>query len=829
MTNDELRDYVVKNIDLAIEKAYIVPFYQPVIRSVTGKLCGFEALARWIDPEMGMISPAIFVPALEAEGLIYKLDFYMLESVCRDFVRHKERKGNAIPFSLNLSRQDFYGHEVAEVIENSIRKHNVPRNMLNLEITESIIGKDPDYMRGELAKLHNLGYSIWMDDFGSEYSSFNVLKDFEFDELKIDMKFLFSNDLKAKKIVIAIVDMAKKIGIRTLAEGVETYDQYEFLRNIGCEKIQGYLFSKPMNFNDTCAFVENYDYGCETAMQANYYDEMCSVNILSSAPIMGNSNDEIDDLGFKTQLPITIAEIKDERIKFIFYNETFEKQLIKLGIGNMAILDSIIKDKDSSYYKKVMEICNLADSLNGDYASGNFIIDDKLCIARVYKLSQYEDTKAYACVLISMIDDDEYLKKITKDRYMDSLLNKYDRVDLFDLSNMTDTEVYVNDQNKFNYDGGNVFSNMDLYIKENVFYDDVPKYLRFFEMSTLRKRIERSEEHIIAEYLRIKEGNTYVWKIMECTYIGNNKVVATLRNASNLELNYAPFNTRDDNPLNNDRTYISFGTIRENAISYLKDTNLRYKDVTKAFLEFGNFKSKEDIIGKSDEEINWIESFLLRKMEEKAIAEGTSQSIVENLSFNNDVKTIVLSVIPTYNNGKCMGVIGFLKEMKVNNHNYNEDLFIDSYSGLYNTRGLMTEVNNFMDEFCFNNRKFAVILIDIKDFRYIIKNYGNDFSKELIVEVANILKKNSSITSIIGRFEMDHFLMATYYDDEKEILELKEKILSDIHKIKKISNKSFTSDAIIEYTTCLEEDTAERMVSKAYQKIAQIKSNRNGE
>ena len=151
MTNDELKDYVIDNIDLAIKNAYIEPFYQPVIRTITGKLCGFEALARWIDPEYGMISPAIFVPALESVGQIYKLDFYIMERVCKDFVMQKEKLGYAVPFSLNLSRQDFDKCDIAEIIEKNVKKYNVPRNILNIEITESCIGKDPEFKMKKLS------------------------------------------------------------------------------------------------------------------------------------------------------------------------------------------------------------------------------------------------------------------------------------------------------------------------------------------------------------------------------------------------------------------------------------------------------------------------------------------------------------------------------------------------------------------------------------------------------------------------------------------------------------------------------------------------------
>ena len=130
-------------------------------------------------------------------------------------------------------------------LEERMTKYQVPREMLTLEITESVLNKSQLLISSQIKRFHEAGYKVWMDDFGSGYSSLNILKDFDFDLLKIDMLLLGNSMRSPKKIVSSIVDMAKKIGIRTLAEGVETEEQLEFLREIGCEKLQGYYIGKP--------------------------------------------------------------------------------------------------------------------------------------------------------------------------------------------------------------------------------------------------------------------------------------------------------------------------------------------------------------------------------------------------------------------------------------------------------------------------------------------------------------------------------------------------------------------------------------------------------
>lgn len=830
MTNDELKDYVIDNIDLAIENAYIEPFYQPVIRTITGKLCGFEALARWIDPEYGMISPAIFVPALESVGQIYKLDFYIMERVCKDFVMQKEKSGYAVPFSLNLSRQDFDKCDIAEIIEENVKKYNVPRNILNIEITESCIGKDPEFMKKEIDKLHNLGYSIWMDDFGSEYSSFNVLKDFDVDVLKIDMKFIASDEIKAKKIVMSIVDMAKKIGIKTLAEGVETNTQYEFLRNIGCEKIQGYFFGKPMSLEDTTDFFDNYSNGVELPYESHYYDKIGSVNILSPATFMGYNAEEFDELGFNTQIPITIAEMKNNKLDFIFYNQSFETQLKSFGVNSMEILKLIVNDKESSYYRKIMDIFKLADQLEETYASGNFIIDDKLCIAKVYKLETCNEQTAYVCILVNMVNDQEYLNKITKEKYIKAIFNKYDRVDVFDLTKLIDTEIYVNDQNIYNYDGRDIHSNMEKYVVDRVYYEDADRYMKFFDMATLRKRIQNSKERIITSYIRLKEGNDYVWKVLECNYLGNNKVVATARNASDSELKYAPYLVKKVNVTDINSYEASFNQVNSNVICYWKDLELRYTDATKGYINFYGIESLEVILNKTDTDLNWVEDSIVAKKEKEVLKTGIKTSLVETVTVNNEAKVLVIDLSPIYDNGKIIGLMGYITDIYGQVNLEESTLFIDDYSGTLNTKGLMSEVNKFSDEFLLNNKKYAVLIVDIKDFKYAVKNYGKFFARDILNVIGKKLVDIVGVKGVVGRIETDHFMILTRYKVESELKELKEKLLLEINKINKISNKSFTIDAYIEYTTCLEDDTTEKLIGRTMNRIAQIKSkNRNGE
>ena len=247
------QQYVVDHVDEAIEKEYIKVYYQPVIRVKTGEICGYEALVRWVDPKVGFLSPGDFIDTLEQFHLIHKIDAFVIDRVCRDYNRLIENGDPIVPASVNISRLDFELCDITGLIEETRRRYKVPREMLDIEITESALNDNVGHLKSECIKLRDYGYQIWLDDFGSGYSSLNSLTEYSLDVLKLDMVFLRSYDHNAKTGILMnyIVDGARGMGLIPLCEGVETEEHYEFLRKIGCEKAQGFYFGKPMPMEET--------------------------------------------------------------------------------------------------------------------------------------------------------------------------------------------------------------------------------------------------------------------------------------------------------------------------------------------------------------------------------------------------------------------------------------------------------------------------------------------------------------------------------------------------------------------------------------------------
>ncbi len=254
-------EQLVEEFPKALEEKQFLVYFQPKfdIRDDKPVLSSAEALVRWIHPSLGMISPGAFIPLFEGDGLIAKLDEYVWRRTAEKIADWKARLGISVPVSVNLSRADLYDPELVDTMEKIIRESGISRDDLYLEITESAYVSDSSQMVDRVKALREHGFFIEMDDFGSGYSSLNMISELPIDALKLDMKFIRTafekkNDTRMISIVIDIADYLK---VPVIAEGVETEEQYLELKKLGCAIIQGYYFSKPVPADEFERFLND--------------------------------------------------------------------------------------------------------------------------------------------------------------------------------------------------------------------------------------------------------------------------------------------------------------------------------------------------------------------------------------------------------------------------------------------------------------------------------------------------------------------------------------------------------------------------------------------
>lgn len=239
---------IINAMEMAIQNKEFTLYLQPKYNIEKGTIIGAEALVRWISQENGFISPGDFIPVFENNGFVYEVDKFIWEESCRYLRKWLDEGREVHPISVNVSRIDLYDPKLVKHLVDLREKYQLPSQYLELEITESAYTEDPEQIITITRQLREAGFVILMDDFGTGYSSLNMLKDIQIDVLKLDMGFLKSSDYSAKggNILTAILKMAESLKMQTIAEGVETKEQVEFLKSIGCKYVQGFYYSKPL-------------------------------------------------------------------------------------------------------------------------------------------------------------------------------------------------------------------------------------------------------------------------------------------------------------------------------------------------------------------------------------------------------------------------------------------------------------------------------------------------------------------------------------------------------------------------------------------------------
>lgn len=238
---------VAENAENALKEHQFVVYYQPKFGLHVGKTCGAEALVRWIHPDLGFMNPGVFIPIFEQNGFIKRLDFYVWEEVCKALKSWKEQGMCMVPVSVNVSRRDFEDEQLAEKVIAIVDSYGIDHSYFHIEVTESSYSDNPHRIVEIIRKFHDSGFVVELDDFGAGYSSMTALSELDLDIMKLDMSIIRNDNPKSDKNILEFsMQLAKMIGLQTVAEGVETQEQVNRITSLGGDYIQGYFYSKPL-------------------------------------------------------------------------------------------------------------------------------------------------------------------------------------------------------------------------------------------------------------------------------------------------------------------------------------------------------------------------------------------------------------------------------------------------------------------------------------------------------------------------------------------------------------------------------------------------------
>lgn len=523
MDREIRNDYIKSHLDEALEKGWIRPYFQPIIRTITGSVAVAEALARWQDPEYGMLMPADFMPVLEENDLVYKLDCFMLTEALRI---QKQRMDDGLQvgtISVNFSRSDFDVMDIASFIQEQVEKYQVERDLIWLEITESTLVKDKDRMISVVKNLRKSGFRVCMDDFGSGYSSLIFLNDYTLDVIKLDIGFLRSFSPVSKEIMRSTVNMAKNLGIKTLAEGVEKEEHVKFLQEIGCDMMQGYYFSVPLPEKEMKGFIEQNHVTKEPVQWKRFYDA-ADAHVINS------------------DIPLGVLEYDgdSDTYHYLFVNKKQMEQLRSIGRRSRDESEFILNSSHFPMHEKFRALTENAVS-KGETAVMYFP-DNSFYVRLSFRMVVKQENRVILTSSLVNITEDRTRKTgEIIDRSTEDIALLFEDIHVLDPDNNSADNVL----NNFGIDGGmkkndDLRKGLEIFCNTMVHPDDRKRYALYADADTMKERLHDSPGGILRDYFRIlrpdmSEDQKYLWMEIDLLLIprtNDNKILSCIKSAN---------------------------------------------------------------------------------------------------------------------------------------------------------------------------------------------------------------------------------------------------------------------------------------------------------
>lgn len=819
----DLRDHIINNISKAIENGYIHIVYQPVIRTMSGKLCGAEVLTRWLDPDRGLILPEEYIPILEDAHKIHILDRFVIEQVCEDIYERVQNDIPVIPVSFNLSGYDFVDGDPCRLIEDLVTKYRLRKNFISFEITESTFLIDDDASKQGINKLFEGGYKIRLDDFGSEYSSLNILNDLEFEEIKIDMQFLHNPSHKSRHIIKSIVSMAKALGIHTLVKGAETEEQVDFLKSIGCEKIQGNYYGKTQPYDDMMQHCRDFGILIESDGEGGLFDKAGLTDVNESTPL---------------------AIVMDDGDKFVplYINDECKETLDSIIPPGSAFLGDKVDSSYESMFDKFREFAPQIIQSNKNETT-TYVENGQFIRLSAGMLAEFGQMHIYRIELYNITyNQDEERSKIF-DSMIRNTANIYSGIYLWDV--VTDSETVIKSDNSEEQVGKQI-NKVSVYyanIADKVIYqDDRDRFRDFFDPNFIYEISEKSKRGFAVEEFRFKQNDgNYKWLSVVALVLDKAEGRPILVLVRDTAFNDSEFRNSFAKRLLGARDYERYSAdgskwsmdgelwrylMKNSSICYFwKDRERRFVGASQSFLDAFEIKDISEIYGKTDEDLGWNVDDTLYKRDELAVI-NQGKRIVNSIGtcvIKGDPRTIAATKLPIYQNGEIIGLLGYFVDTEASfatRESLRNITYTDQITGSLNYRGLIGAEIRFDENFRNNNEEFIAVIIDIPEYDRIRQRYGEKIGDELLKKVHGYIKDFVDIDAVISRLEMCRFIIISRILAKSNSRERIQNCVKSIHDIHDIDG--FPCTLLPQYTFVMRSEvkSMDALMDKLFERLA---------
>ena len=786
----KMQNYVREYLDQALEKGFIRLYLQPIIRTLTGKLVGAEALARWESPQYGMISPAIFIPVLEEAHLIHKLDAYILNAVAK-MTRHGLDQGlPALPVSVNLSRLDFILQDPFATTEAIRKKYNLPLGLLQVEVTENALVDKMEPVLDGIRRFQQGGYPVLLDDFGSGYSSLNVLKDYDFDTIKFDMKFLHPFTEKSRKILKSLVSMAKDLHIHTLAEGAETKEQCDFLREIGCEKIQGYYYGKPIPCEDFHQYALDQGLQVETRAEAELFDQAGLIDL--NQPI-----------------PISIVRDDTQEMTMLQANGLYLESLHSIGTRDVQRVNVNLR---SAYFPMNEKFRRFADRLRmtGQWETMTYVDDGQYMRLKAKEIATVDKESIYQVGLYN-ISAEEALDDANAhrfDRLLRNVLLTYDAIWYLNLDEnlveIIETLTSIRVGTQFH----NVASALRQFAGHYVHPSDRERFLAFTDPKTFYERAASNPQSFISAPFRILLADgRYAWLYFTSMALvkstSREMLVCLCKDFMGRQPNRQAIIRQMLETYGLSKEFFAAGSdtltasiwhvlMDDLGIEFFwKDRQHRFRGASKAFLKGRGVKDVAEILGKTDAELGWLlHTTHAQETEEKVMQTGEPQlDVQEYLSIGHRIQEIRTFEYPIRESGQVVGVFIRINSLEDAPERRKQDLslgLIDEETGLLSYSGMLMDGLQYADEFRLHGDDYTATLVDVPEFDAIGMKYGKGFRQHLLQKIVALLQQHLPAACSIARIGSCCFLILSKTPQDAPVQQALLLVIQEIYAIETV-------------------------------------------
>lgn len=803
-----MRGYVISHVDQAIASGWVKAFYQPVVGTLSGKVEGVEALARWDDPAHGLLPPASFIDTLERGHLVYKLDLEVLRQACEMLGERRSKGQPFVPVSVNISRTDLEVEDIHDRIDAILATYAIPHSNVHIEITETALAQSEDLVRTHVDRFHQDGYEVWLDDFGSGYSSLNTLQHFDFDCVKIDMAFLHdgAGTPNLAQFMGDIVTLAKHRGLRTLAEGVETQDQYAMLKEIGCMLAQGYLFSQPRPADALEEALRARGMSLASAGERLVYGRLGMTDVAEGTYPFPDEGAE-DGL----RAPVALVINCDENLRLVYANEPCLARLRDMGIDGVAEAEDRINSDGVS--AALLRSCMRRTVTPGSVAKAHLSVGDWAGRLRLQLVVAQGDLRAY----LLTADDEEP----SGDRAL--------AADLRGVSSLFDEVLFLSPREDRvrpmqmaahlapdDLEDRGLAGVVDWMAHNLVHPSQAARLAQMLDPATLVERVSQAPAGILDQPFDVRMAD----KAYELRRV----VVARLPSPTTrpeLVLCVARDRAGWTHSLPGQTQTLPNGRVEsaqvpsakalwDAAVSgdtigiFWKDSDRRFLGANQMFLSYYGIRL-EDILGKTDEDMGWHpDPEPYRRDELRVLQRGDTVRDAPGVCLvHGRPRDITATKVPIYQDGKIVGLFGYFLDVTSVRarmdavHRRTADSLrggqlTDAVTGLANATGIREGCRRLEEAFDTTGSDFGYVCIQILGMHQFETDYGTATCENLHRSIARHLRSVASEGDQVGRVYDGRYVIIASPCDGTRLAQLEEAVPDALSRIREVDGISCT-------------------------------------